>query len=104
MPGRTSKYSARTNGMLKLATIDVLNTYPQAMTISDICVRDMTLTGQTTQKMSRILNELVEMGIVRKAKSKKKKRMVYMATCHLDEAMDLEDQEFEGLDEEDCDE
>ena len=104
MPGRTSKNSTRTNGMLKLAAHDVLNTYPQAMTISDICVRDMSLVGQTTQKMSRVLNELVEMGLVRKAKSKSKKRMVYMATCHLDEATDLEDQEFEETYDEDEDE
>lgn len=101
MPGRTSKYSARTNGMLKLAALDVLNTYPYAMTISDICVRDMSLNGQTTQKMSRVLNELVEMGLVKKAKSRSKKRMVYMATCHLDEAMNIEDQDFDDMMEDD---
>lgn len=93
MPGRTSKYSARTNGELKLATIDVLNTYPEALTISDICVRDITLNGQTNQKMARILSELVEMGLVKKAKSKAKGRMVYMAVCHLEQAEDKDDQD-----------
>ena len=92
MPYKKSKYSAATRGSVKMAVIDVLNTYPQAMTITEICASDMTLMNQTTQFMSRILNELVEMGMVKKAKSKKKKRMVYMAVCHLDKAYDEEDQ------------
>lgn len=101
MPGRTSKYTAKVNANLKLAAFDVLNTYPQAMTISDICARDMSLIGQTNQKMARILNELVEMGLVRKAKSKSKKRMVYMAVCHLEEATsDPTDYDFDAVEDE----
>ena len=49
------------------------------MTITEICNNDMVLKGLTSQKMSKVLNELCKMGIAAKAKSKKLNRMVYVS-------------------------
>ena len=38
------------------------------------------LAGYTTQKMSREINHLVDMDLVRKAQSRQRKCMVYMAS------------------------
>ena len=66
-----------------MAALDVLADSQQALTITDICSRRASLVNQTTQKMSRCLNDLVEMGVVKKAKNKAG-RMVYMATSQLE--------------------
>jgi len=84
MPGRKSKYSKEQTQALTVAALDVLAESPNALTISDICARRISLQGQTTQKMARVLNELVEYGLVQKAKNKAG-RMLYMATAQLEE-------------------
>ena len=84
MPYRKSKYSTVQNQALSVTALDVLSESPIALSINDICVRRPSLQNQTTQKMARILNELVEMGLVQKTKSKSRGRMVYMATSQLE--------------------
>ena len=59
--------------------IDVLASSPEALSMKQMKAEDMFLSNLTTQKMSRELNHLVEMGLVRKAQSKKDKCMVYKA-------------------------
>ena len=81
---RKSKYSALENQKLSVTTIDVLNESPVPLTISEICVRRPSLMGVSTQKMSRVLNELCDYGVVQKSQSKAKKRMVYIATSQLE--------------------
>lgn len=83
MAFRQSKYSVLQNQSIRGAILDVLNKSETALTISNICVRDMSLTNQTVQKMARELNNLIDMGLVRKTMSKSKKRMVYMAVSQL---------------------
>jgi DNA-binding IclR family transcriptional regulator len=78
-----NKYSKAQNEQLIAAALDVLEESPIALTISDICVRRPSLAGQTSQKMSRILNELIEYGFVRKSVNKQTKRMMYMSVNQL---------------------
>lgn len=80
-----SKYSKEFNNEIILRTIDVLHHSLVPMTISEICNNDMVLNGLTSQKMSKVLGELVKMGIAAKAKSKKLNRMVYISTEALEE-------------------
>lgn len=82
MPYSKSKYSKEQTQALTMAALDVLAESQQALTITEICARKISLTNQTTQKMSRCLNDLVEMGVVKKTKNKAG-RMVYMATSQL---------------------
>lgn len=84
MPYRKSKYTKAQTQSLTLDAFDVLAESPTALTISEICVQRPSLIGQTTQKMARCLNELVEMGMVEKTKSKSG-RMLYMAVGQLQE-------------------
>jgi DNA-binding transcriptional regulator GbsR (MarR family) len=45
----------------------------------------MTLHGRSSQKMARVLSELNKMGLVRKAQSRSRKKMIYMAVSQLEE-------------------
>lgn len=77
MAFRKSKYSVVQNQDLEFRTLDVLANAPIALTIEEICLNDLCLVNQTTQKMARILNELCDKGLAVKAKSRSRKRMVY---------------------------
>ena len=87
MPARRSgsKYSKTMNNDIILRIIDVLHHNLRPMTISEICEQDFILKGITSQKMSRVLTDLCNMGIAMKAKSKKLNRMVYVSTEVLEE-------------------
>ena len=82
---KTSQFSAEQNGMIRTRALDVLANSVEALSIKDIQMRDMVICGYTTQKMARELNQLVEMGLVRKAQSKQRKCMVYMAVSVMNE-------------------
>lgn len=79
MPGRSKvhKFSAAKEGEFRMRALDVLSNSENAMTIEEIQKEDMILRGLSSQKLSRVLGYLVEMGFVRKAKSKTLGRMVY---------------------------
>ena len=79
------KYTKDQNSELRVKALGVLAESPNAMTIPEICASDMGLMGQTSQKMARVLNELVEAGFVMKTKSKSKNRMVYAAVSQLED-------------------
>lgn len=87
MPGRTSKYNARINGELKMRVLAVLEDADDSVrpTLDWIKQQDIILAPHSTQKLSRILNELVDMGLVRKGKSKSLGRMVYRLTSKMEE-------------------
>lgn len=53
----------------------------EAMTIDEIKAKSITLTGVTSQKMARILTHLCDMGVVRKAQSTARHRMVYKSVA-----------------------
>ena len=82
---KTSKYSTVQNQQIALDALDVLAHSPVPLTIDEICASDLTLTYQTNQKMARELNKLVEVGFVKKTKSKAKGKMIYAAVAQLEE-------------------
>ena len=71
--------------MLEFETLNVLSESPIALTIEEICEKSMTLHGRSSQKMARVLSELNKMGLVRKAQSRSRKKMIYMAVSQLEE-------------------
>ena len=92
MAYKSSRFTAAKNAELEIAALDVLVNSPKALTIAEIQGIDMGLKGYTPQKMSRVLNKLVEMGFVFKTKSKSKQRMVYISAQQMEEqGFDLND-------------
>jgi Fe2+ or Zn2+ uptake regulation protein len=85
MPGVTRRISTTQENELRLRVLDILNDADDAMTIADIQSRDMVLQPMTSQKLTHVLAYLVEMGFVRKAKSKHLNRMVYKAVSKMEE-------------------
>lgn len=83
MAYRKSKYGAEFTQELTMRTLGVLAESPTALTIDEICIQDQVLVGQTSQKMSRVLGELCNMGLAFKTKDKHKGRMVYMSAASL---------------------
>lgn len=78
MPGRKSKYSSEVNRQIKLelfSTLAEAGEYDNP-TLEWIQNHSIYLSGFSTQKLSRSLNEMVELGFVRKGKSRSG-RMVY---------------------------
>lgn len=87
---KTSKYSVATTQELTMRALGVLADSGKPMTIDEICAADMGLHGQTTQKMARVLNELVEKGVAFKTQSKARKRMIYVsAQAMADQGYDI---------------
>lgn len=97
MPGRTrtaTKYSTVQEGEFRFRVLDVLNNSEEALTIDEIKSQDMILQPLTTQKLSRVLSHLIEMGLVRKAKSRHMNRMVYKAVAKMvEQGYDVEEVE-----------
>ena len=83
MPYKKSKYSKELTQSITMEAMGVLAESPTALTISEICVHNPLLVGQTNQKMARCLNDLVEMGLVEKTRSRTG-RMLYMAISQLE--------------------
>ena len=81
------KYSQMQNQELETKAFMVLAQTTQALTIPEICSQDFTLVNQTPQKMTRVLNNLCDMGAVIKAKDKSKGRMVYMSMSSYNDMM-----------------
>lgn len=80
MPGtvRKRKLSAEKEGELKFRLLDILESSENSMNLDEIKASDpFVLGGYTTQKLSRLLNSLVENGLVRKAPSRSTGRMMY---------------------------
>lgn len=88
MPGKTRKYNAKTDAELKMRVLAVLDEADDSImpTLDWIKQQDMILSPHSTQKLSRILGSLVDMGLVRKGKSKSLGRMVYRLTSKMREA------------------
>lgn len=85
MPYKKSKYSAEQNSMMKVKVMSVLDEEQEALSIQDIQNRDFELVGIPVQKMARILNELIDQGIVAKGKSKATGRMMYKSIAVMEE-------------------
>lgn len=95
MPGRSTgrKMSVEKEGELRMRTLSILADSDEALTIDEIKSRDFILTPITTQKMARVIGHLIEMGLVRKAKSKSLGRMVYKAVSKMvEQGYDVEEE------------
>ena len=92
MPGKThSTYSKQMTNDITMRVLGVLMENHKPMTISEICGEDILLRGITSQKITRSLTRLCEAGLIMKAKSKSKNRMVYVDTAVLEaQGFDLE--------------
>lgn len=74
------KYTIEQSQEIMMRAFGALCDSDQPMTIDEIQQADLFLVSTTAQKMARVLNELVEKGVVAKTKSKAKGgRMVYMS-------------------------
>lgn len=87
MPGRvkSKRFSATQESEFRMRVLDVLANSDEALTTDGIKNRDIVLSPLTGQKLSRILAYLIEMGFVRKAKSKSTGRMMYKAVSKMKE-------------------
>lgn len=87
MPGRVSRKNNKLDGELKMRIIGVLAEADDGImpTIDWIKQQDMILAPHTTQKLSKLLGSLIEMGVVKKGKSKSLGRMVYRLTSRMQE-------------------
>ena len=95
MPGRSTgrKMSIEKEGELRMRTLSILADSNEALTIDEIKSRDFILAPITTQKMARVIGHLIEMGLVRKAKSKSLGRMVYKAVSKMvEQGYDVEEE------------
>ena len=74
------KYTIEQSQEIMMRAFSALCDSDKPMTIDEIQQADLFLVSTTAQKMARVLNELVEKGVVAKTKSKAKSgRMVYMS-------------------------
>ena len=74
------KYTIEQSQEIMMRAFGALCDSDKPMTIDEIQQADLFLVSTTAQKMARVLNELVEKGVVAKTKSKAKGgRMVYMS-------------------------
>jgi predicted transcriptional regulator len=77
---KKAKYTVEQSQEIMMRAFGALCDSSVPMTIDEIQQADLFLVSTTAQKMSRVLNELVEKGVVAKTKSKAKGgRMVYMS-------------------------
>lgn len=84
MPGRVNRATnAKREADYLMRVLDVLANSENSLTLDGIRERDMILTGLSTQKISRLTSKLIEMGMVRKGKSKSTGRMHYMAVAQM---------------------
>lgn len=72
------KYTVEQSQEIMMRAFGALCDSETPMTIDEIQHSDLFLVSTTAQKMARVLNELVEKGVVAKTKSKGG-RMVYMS-------------------------
>lgn len=87
MPGRVkSSRDKERDAELKIRILDILNNASDSInpTLDWIKQQDpMILGGYSTQKLSRLLSSLVEIGLVQKGKCKSLNRMVYRLTSKM---------------------
>lgn len=94
MPGATRKYSAKDTAIWRGELLLKLSHSPEAMSIPQLQAGSFYLNGVTSQKLARILNECVDMGLVRKAKSKSSGLMMYKSVAVMrEQGYDVDEKE-----------
>lgn len=77
MPGTRPKYNKQQTAIMEGEILYIISHSPEAITIDEMRAQSFTLADVSTQKIARILTKLIDMGMVIKAKSKSKNKMVY---------------------------
>lgn len=86
MPGRYRNTTRpEVNADYKFRILDVLNNAQDAITLDEIRMDDIILRPLSNQKISRLISELIDFGLVQKGKSKSLGRMVYKTTARMQE-------------------
>ena len=86
MPGRSRTITRpEVNADYKFRILDVLNNNDGSMALDEIRMEDMILRPLSNQKISRLISELIDFGLVQKGKSKSLGRMMYKATAKMQE-------------------
>ncbi len=84
MPGRARKYTLEQEGQFKIAALDILNNSEEALTLDEIKSQNLLVfSGVSTQKISRILGQLNDLGLVKKSKSKAVNKMIYKSVSKM---------------------
>lgn len=76
---KTSKYSEKLNQELEFRVLHILVNSEDALSIQQIQQQDIILSHHTSQKLARVLGKLIDMGFVKKSKSRSSNRMMYKA-------------------------
>ncbi len=77
MPGTRPKYNKQQTAIMEGEILYIISHSSEAITIDEMRAQSFTLANVSTQKIARILTKLIDMGMVIKAKSKSKNKMVY---------------------------
>lgn len=85
MPGVKRKYSAQQTAIWRGEILLKLSHSPEAMSIQQLQAGSMFLNGVSSQKLARILAECIDMGLVRKAKSRASGLMMYKSVAVMQE-------------------
>lgn len=81
MPGVKRKYSKEQTAIWRGEILVKLTESEEAMSIQQLQAGSMFLSGVSSQKLARILAECVDMGLVRKAKSRASGLMMYKSVA-----------------------
>ena len=81
MPGVKKKYTKEQTAIWRGEILLKLSNSEEAMSIQQLQAGSIFLNGVSSQKLARILAECVDMGLVRKAKSKSSGLMMYKSVA-----------------------
>lgn len=85
MPGVKKKYSKEQTAIWRGEILLKLSHSQEAMSIQQLQAGSMFLNGVSSQKLARILAECIDMGLVRKAKSRASGLMMYKSVAVMQE-------------------
>lgn len=97
MPGVKKKYSKEQTAIWRGEILLKLSHSEEAMSIQQLQAGSIFLNGVSSQKLARILAECVDMGLVRKAKSRTSGLMMYKSVAVMKaQGYDVGDKEEES--------
>ena len=85
MPGVKKKYSKEQTAIWRGEILLKLSHSPEAMSIQQLQAGSMFLNSVSSQKLARILTECIDMGLVKKAKSRASGLMMYKSVAVMQE-------------------
>lgn len=95
MPGVKKKYSKEQTAIWRGEILLKLSQSEEAMSIQQLQAGSMFLNGVSSQKMARILADCVDMGLVRKAKSRTSGLMMYKSVGVMQrQGYDVEEEDY----------